>query len=112
MVPQTKVIETANAADIGIALPSIAFPQNRFALPNKLFEYLHAGLLVIFPAGTDMARVTALHDCCLTLSESEQTPDGIAAALNSIDYPDLAIVHPSTEPSRPTGKMMGVAVWV
>jgi glycogen synthase len=89
MVPQAKVITTANAADIGIFLPSLASPQNRFALPNKLFEYLHAGLLVVIPAATDMARVTAPYDCCLTLNEDDQTPEGIAAALNSIDSAEL-----------------------
>jgi glycosyltransferase involved in cell wall biosynthesis len=89
MAPQAKVIEIANAADIGIALPSIVSPQNRFALPNKLFEYLHAGLLVVIPAGTDMALMTAPYDCCLALSEDDQTPERIAAALNAIDSAEL-----------------------
>lgn len=54
-----QVICAANDADIGVFLPPIESLQNRYALPNKLFEYLHAGLMVIVPGGTDMGDLVA-----------------------------------------------------
>ncbi|MGD9805573.1 MAG: glycosyltransferase [Hyphomicrobiaceae bacterium] len=61
MAPQNDVVTLANKADIGIFLPDLSLRQNRYALPNKLFEYLYAGLLPIVPANTDMADVLSAH---------------------------------------------------
>jgi glycogen synthase len=70
-VPQSCVITAANRSDIGIFLPSLTTRQNRYALPNKLFEYLHAGLMVIVPAGTDMGELVEQHGVGLTIADAD-----------------------------------------
>jgi glycogen synthase len=57
MVSQEAVIAKANASDIGTLVFDTRFDQNRLALPNKLFEYLHAGLVPIVAAGTEAATL-------------------------------------------------------
>jgi glycosyltransferase involved in cell wall biosynthesis len=56
-VAMTDLVEAARAFDMGImALPGHS-GQNRFALPNKIFEYLAAGLGLIV---SDLPEMTAL----------------------------------------------------
>lgn len=56
-VPAVELIERASDADIGIhVLPGIS-EQNSYALPNKLFEYVMAGLAVIVTDLPEMREV-------------------------------------------------------
>lgn len=56
-VAMTDLVEAASAFDLGImALPGHS-GQNRFALPNKIFEYLSAGLGLIV---SDLPEMSAL----------------------------------------------------
>jgi glycosyltransferase involved in cell wall biosynthesis len=56
-VAMTELVSAASAFDLGImALPGHS-GQNRFALPNKIFEYLAAGLGLIV---SDLPEMTAL----------------------------------------------------
>src|SRR5262245_42317191 len=68
-VPQTQVVAAAHRSDIGVFLPSLSTSQNRYALPNKLFEYLHAGLMVIVPAETDMGDLVEQYGVGLTVPD-------------------------------------------
>jgi glycogen synthase len=52
--PEALTAQT-NTADIGVFLPDVSAPQLRYALPNKLFEYLSGGLMLIVSANSDMA---------------------------------------------------------
>lgn len=82
-VPADAVIEAASNADIGIfALPDSSL-QNRFALPNKLFEYVMAGLCVCVSDLPEMAAVVRHHDLGVLLSGSD--PRAIAAGINSLE---------------------------
>jgi glycogen synthase len=47
-VPLESVVESAARSDIGVFAPPLATSQFRCMLPNKLFEYLMAGLMVVF----------------------------------------------------------------
>lgn len=82
MVAADRVVEAAQGADIGVFLPDLASRQNRLALPNKLFEYLGAGLMTIVPAGTDMADVVVEHGTGLALDTG--SPEELAAALTRL----------------------------
>ena len=46
-VPMTSLVSAARTADIGIFTPPGSGPHMEFALPNKLFEYVMAGLAVV-----------------------------------------------------------------
>jgi glycosyltransferase involved in cell wall biosynthesis len=82
MVAQSEVIAAANSADLGVFLPDVRLRQNAMALPNKLFEYLFAGLAPIVPADTDMARVLRDLDAGLILDDA--SPAGLTAALSAL----------------------------
>lgn len=72
MVPQHAVVEAAASADIGLIPYDISLRENRFALPNKLFEYLHAGLVPVVPSGSDAAALLADTGCGLAIDFAEQ----------------------------------------
>ena len=67
MVAPGEVVRRANTAALGVFLPDVGLRQNRHALPNKLFEYLWAGIVPVVPAHTDMADVLVRHSAGLTL---------------------------------------------
>ena len=86
-VHANDVVASANKADIGVFLPDLTSLQNRYAMPNKLFEYLNAGLMVIVPAETEMAGFVATANCGLVLSDC--SPAGLATALRVLTFADV-----------------------
>ena len=86
-VPQSQVIALAAEAHIGIFCAPTQTRHNRFALPNKIFEYLMAGLAVAVTADTDLAALVATHGCGFTASTS--TPEAIAAAIREVSAAEL-----------------------
>ena len=87
MVAQHQVIQSARASDIGIFLPDLGTRQNRFALPNKIFEYLFAGLVTVVPAATDMADLLARFDAGVYLDDP--TPAGLRRWLSELTTDQL-----------------------
>jgi glycogen synthase len=84
MVPPESVVAAAHDADIGIFLPDLSSMQNRFALPNKVFEYLSAGLMTIVPAATDIAELLERYGTGITIENSLHAPIGsILATLSA-----------------------------
>lgn len=60
-VPYDELSATLNAHDVGIhILPPVNF-NNRWALPNKFFDYVQARLGVIIGPSPEMARVLDAH---------------------------------------------------
>jgi glycogen(starch) synthase len=62
-VPLESVVESAARSDIGVFTPPLATSQVRYMLPNKLFEYLMAGLMVVFSDAEDVAEIVRRHGC-------------------------------------------------
>jgi glycosyltransferase involved in cell wall biosynthesis len=56
-LPPPEVVARAAAADVGIYFGPLVSAQQRFVLPNKLFEYIMAGLAVVVSPGRDMAEL-------------------------------------------------------
>jgi glycosyltransferase involved in cell wall biosynthesis len=82
-VPMVDLVRAANAFDIGLfALPDHS-RHNRFALPNKFFEYTMAGLALCVSDLPEMARLVKDHDLGVLFSGME--PSVIAATINSLD---------------------------
>lgn len=82
-VPFDQVIGAAADADIGLFTPPLLTRQARFMLPNKLFEYLMAGLMVIFSDGDDVAEMVHRYDCGIILSNV--SPANLAAAIDALE---------------------------
>jgi glycosyltransferase involved in cell wall biosynthesis len=82
-VPMTELIGEAASFDIGLfALPGTS-RHNRFALPNKLFEYIMAGLALCVSNLPEMAQLVLHHRVGITFDSVE--PRAIAAAINVLD---------------------------
>jgi glycosyltransferase involved in cell wall biosynthesis len=86
-VPPEHLVPLANHADIGVFAIPATTQQMRHCLPNKLFEYIMAGLAVCVTALPDMADVVHRYDVGRTLAEP--TADGIAAVLNRWSRADI-----------------------
>jgi glycosyltransferase involved in cell wall biosynthesis len=79
----TALVREAEPFDIGLfALPGHS-QQNALALPNKLFEYIMAGLALCVSDLPAMARLVARYDVGVTLRDV--APAAIAAAINGLD---------------------------
>jgi glycosyltransferase involved in cell wall biosynthesis len=82
-VPMTDLVREATAFDVGFfALPGSS-RHNQFALPNKFFEYIMAGLALCLTDLPEMARLVREFELGWTFSKV--APEVIAAVVNSLD---------------------------
>lgn len=82
-VPMVDLVLRANEYDIGLfALPDHS-RHNRFALPNKFFEYTMAGLALCVSDLPEMSRLVKEHNLGLLFKGME--PSAIGSAINSLD---------------------------
>jgi hypothetical protein len=78
-VPMRELPHFANQYDIGVhMLPPATFNQ-RFALPNKFFEYIQARIAPAIGPSPEMAKVLAEWDCGIVADD--YTPEALAAAI-------------------------------
>lgn len=81
-VPMTELVTAAAPYDIGLmALPAHSL-HNRHALPNKLFEYLMAGLALAVTDLPEMARLVGETKAGVLVADT--SPEAIASALNPL----------------------------
>jgi glycogen synthase len=81
-LPMEYLISDASEADLGIHLLPDFGPQNRFSLPNKLFEFLMAGLAVITSDLPEMRRIVEAYGVGVVIAEA--TVRGVASQINSL----------------------------
>ena len=82
-VPMTELVREAAVFDVGFfALPGHS-RHNQFALPNKFFEYLMAGLALCVSDLPEMAHLVKERGLGVLIPQVE--PAAIAAAINSLD---------------------------
>jgi glycosyltransferase involved in cell wall biosynthesis len=85
-VSPERLISEAAAADIGyLALPGTT-EHYEYALPNKLFEYVMAGLPVLATPRVEMATMLSSLECGFI---SELDPQSLANALNAVELDEL-----------------------
>ena len=82
-VPMIDLIREATAFDVGIFMFPSANRHNLYVLPNKIFEYVMAGLAVCVSDLPEMAAVVHGHDLGVLVKEMQ--PEKIAVAINSMD---------------------------
>jgi glycosyltransferase involved in cell wall biosynthesis len=81
-VAMTNLVEAATQFDVGImALPGHS-QHNRFALPNKVFEYMGAGLALVVSDLPEMAHVIKTTGCGVTLPSDR--PSEVAALFDQM----------------------------
>jgi glycosyltransferase involved in cell wall biosynthesis len=81
-VPVRELPEWTASADIGLCLVEALGESYRLSLPNKLFEYLAAGLPVIASDLPEIARV--LQDSRAGILVSPSSSEDVAAALRRL----------------------------
>jgi glycosyltransferase involved in cell wall biosynthesis len=85
--PMLDLVPLANEADIGVHPLLLTSEQTRFSMPNKLFEYLMAGLAVCVSDAPEMASIVRRYGVGVIVAST--TPQGIAEALNGIELAAL-----------------------
>jgi glycosyltransferase involved in cell wall biosynthesis len=81
-VKMTELICAASAADVGMSTPPKTSKHNLYALPNKFFEYVQAGLALCVCDLPDYRRLVQEH--ALGVLIEEVSPESIARAVNSL----------------------------
>lgn len=87
-VPWDEMMKFTKMADAGLSLDKDTSLNYRYSLPNKLFDYLSAGLPVIAGNLPEVRRIVEAYDCGLIIPEI--TPSEISRAINELrDNPEL-----------------------
>lgn len=86
-LPPEELLTATASADVGILLLAGHNLNDRYAMPNKLFEYLMAGLPFVATGWPEIGRVARETGAGLTIAEptpSAITPAAIAQAVQQI----------------------------
>lgn len=86
-LPWEEVMSYTKAADIGLSLDKNTNLNYQFSLPNKLFDYLGAGIPVIVSDLTEVKTIVIQYHCGTVISEvsPEKISEAILELLNSPD---------------------------
>jgi len=86
--PMHLLAQALNEYDIGAYLLPPLTLNRRYALPNKLFEFIQARLAVAIGPSPEMARVVQSYGCGIVVENFDATT--LAAALNALDSESIA----------------------
>lgn len=86
-VPPDKVLDYTASADIGFAMVQNTCLSHDFSMPNKLFEYLMAGLPVIVPPSREMKAFVEKHK--FGVSITAETTEAVNQGINQIKSMNL-----------------------
>ncbi|MFH1562467.1 MAG: glycosyltransferase [Nitrospirota bacterium] len=81
-VPPDEVITKISEFDIGVYILIPNSFNNKFALPNKFFDFIMAGLCVAIGPSPEMARIVNQYNCGIV--SSDFSPESLADRLNSL----------------------------
>jgi glycosyltransferase involved in cell wall biosynthesis len=82
-VPADQLIERAATADVGIVSLPDTSAENRYALPNKIFEYISSGLALLVPQLDALAKVVTRYENGRVFTVLR--PEAVAEVVNSLD---------------------------
>ena len=81
-LPWTELMKYTRSADAGLSLDKNSNLNYRFSLPNKLFDYLAAGIPVIAGDLPEVTKIISENKCGIVISEV--TPEKISEALRDL----------------------------
>jgi glycosyltransferase involved in cell wall biosynthesis len=90
-VPGSEVVEMTSGADVGISMIEPIALSYRYALPNKFFEFLRAGIPVLSNDLVEQTKIIEKYDCGWI--QPETGPD-LARWINGITRSDISAKHP------------------
>jgi glycosyltransferase involved in cell wall biosynthesis len=80
--PDDVVPAAARSADLGVFFTPLGTGQQHFNLPNKLFEYVAAGLAVAVSPGVDLKAT--VEEFGIGVVSADSGPEAIAATINGL----------------------------
>lgn len=80
--PYLEMMQFTWHSDVGLTLDKPTNPNYRFSLPNKVFDYMHAGTVVVATEIKEVANVIRTHDIGVVLDEF--TPQTLAKELQQL----------------------------
>jgi glycosyltransferase involved in cell wall biosynthesis len=87
-LPWKILMRYTRSADVGLSLDKNTNQNYRFSLPNKLFDYISAGIPVISTELPEIAKILTEHKCGVLISEP--SPEEIIRAIKELrDNRDL-----------------------
>lgn len=86
-VPPHEVLSWSLVADVGICLTDNSCLSHDYSLPNKIFEYLHAGLPIVVNPLVEQQTMVASLDCGWVAPADDEA---LKAMVRSIDRTALA----------------------
>ncbi|MBP6698874.1 MAG: glycosyltransferase [Flavobacteriales bacterium] len=81
-LPFVEMMRYTRNADLGLTLDKDTNLNYRFSLPNKLFDYLHAGIPVLATDLPEVAGIVRGYDCGVVIPVP--TPEAIAQAVREL----------------------------
>jgi glycosyltransferase involved in cell wall biosynthesis len=76
-----RVVGFLRGVDVGL-IPGLSFPSHEMSLPNKLFEYLHAGVPIVCSELESLGAFVREHGVGVTFPPGDA--DGLAAAVREV----------------------------
>jgi len=81
-VPPEEVLKYSASADVGIVGVENSCLSYYFSLPNKMFEYLLAGIPVLVPDYPEMRRVIDTHGCGWVVPDGDDSWQSVIESLS------------------------------
>jgi len=80
--PYLEMMQFTAHADLGLTLDKDTNPNYKYSLPNKVFDYMHAGTPIVATNILEVARVIRKHEIGVILEEF--SPQSLAAEINEL----------------------------
>ncbi len=81
-LPYTELVPLTASADVGLSLDQGLYGNFYLSLPNKLFDYIHAGLPVVATDLPEVSRIVNAHEVGQITPSS--SPEAIADTIRSV----------------------------
>jgi glycosyltransferase involved in cell wall biosynthesis len=92
--PMPELVTAANDYDVGLYLLPPRSLNQRWALPNKFFEFVQARLALAIGPSPEMARLVERYGCGVVARDFE--PQSLADALNALGDDDITALKART----------------
>lgn len=87
-IPPAQLHQITRTAHIGLSLEEGLGLNYEYALPNKVFDYIQAGVPVLVAARPEMAALVQETGTGRILEDAHRTPAALAAAIRALSEPE------------------------
>ena len=94
-IPMHALIERLSQYDVGVyLLPPSSF-NNKYALPNKLFDFIQARLAIAIGPSPEMKRIVQEYGCGVVADEF--TPEALAREISALTHEKIQMLKKNTD---------------